>query len=59
MGHVEEEEDGRRDEERKDRVGEGKECYLAVSPLKQDSWQETTIERARQRASERRGDNDA
>ena len=41
MGHVEEEEDGRRDEERrdgrKDRVGEGKECYLAVSPLKQDS----------------------
>ena len=57
MGHVEEEEDGRRDEERrdgrKDRVGEGKECYLAVSPLKQDSWQETTIERARQRASER------
>ena len=37
-------------EGRKDRVGEGKECYLAVSPLKQDSWQETTIER--QRASE-------
>lgn len=49
MGHVEETKEERRKEGRKDW---GKERYLAVSPLKQDSWQETS-ERRRKAANER------